>query len=59
MRVNELLRLEPLKISPPDPRDSGLFPEKSGNPTDTRATVSEHGVRPGPLVLELEIELLF
>lgn len=40
MRVNELLRLEPLKISPPDPRDSGLFPEKLGNPTDTRATVS-------------------
>lgn len=22
------------------PPDSGLFPEKSGNPTDTRATVS-------------------
>lgn len=40
MRVNDLLRLKPLKISPPDPRDSGLFPEKSGNPTDTRATVS-------------------
>lgn len=39
-RVNKLLRLVPLKISPPDPRDSGLFPEKSGNPTDTSAAVS-------------------
>lgn len=59
----------PLKISPPDPRDSGLLPEKSGNPTDTSAAVSAStefgshvlvlGVRLGSHVLVLGIELLF
>lgn len=68
-RVNKLLRLVPLKISPPDPRDSGLFPEKSGNPTDTSAAVSastEFGSAHmylcwefGSHVLVLGIEVLF
>lgn len=57
-RVNKLLRLVPLKISPPDPRDSGLLPEKSGNPTDTSAAVSA-STEFGSHVLVLGIELLF